>query len=189
MSWWQEIFTHFFAFQKKTSKCFRVPVTVQGFSTGWNMRKMQLHVHHGRKKRFRPATLAADSPQVETSQVMKETRFRFLGTAKNDLCITKSWPNHMESQNIMIFFGKHHVIFWRKRNKLISDKNKKNGETSCHFRAHVLIESLKQLLPKATLEKKGASRQLLLKRPGDATFDIMEPGKGSKPPIVVEHLI
>ena len=66
---------------------------------------------------------------------------------------------------------------------------KKNGETSCHFRAHVLIESLKQLLPKATLEKKGASRQLLLKRPGDATFDIMEPGKGSKPPIVVEHLI
>ena len=85
-------------------------------------------------------------------------------------------------ENIMSFFGESEINSFLIKKIFF-------GETSCHFRAHVLIESLKQLLPKATLEKKGASRQLLLKRPGDATFDIMEPGKGSKPPIVVEHLI
>lgn len=117
------------------------------------MRKMQLHVHHGRKKRFRPATLAAAStgwqPSDERNKVPIWVQQKMIFVSPNLDKIT--W----KFKTSCFFVGKRHVIFWR--NEINSFLIEKYLLVKHHviFGAHVIIESLKQLLPKATSEKKG----------------------------------
>lgn len=142
----------FFAFQKKKRKCFRVPVTVQDFSTGWNMRKMQLHVHHGRKKRFRPATLAAAStgwqPSDERNKVPIWVQQKMIFVSPNLDKIT--W----KFKTSCFFVGKRHVIFWRNKINSFLIEKYLLVKHRVIFGAHVIIESLKQLLPKSQRRKK-----------------------------------
>lgn len=188
MSWCREIFTHFFAFQKKNESVFvsqwRCKASVPDGTCG---KCSCMCIMVGRSASGQPHWLQKstgwDQPSDERNKVPIWVQQKMIFVSPNlDI-------NHMESQNIMIFVGKHHVIFLA-RTKINSFLIEKKFLVKHHviFGAHVIIESLKQLLPKANVGKKGrlgnsfSSAQAMRR---SISWNLAKP----KPPIVVEHLI